>query len=180
MPVLEESLSEKNDQSKLYTELFSTATERSPMECILNMLYHKMLKSLTEISVIILHSLSNNQWTSSLTLRIPLLLSSKLDALRSLCRIQLSWRWATALRSWIIRVLISPTKQWNMQRDLYHTCHLGSGLDEWVSVLQSLQWLQCIASYWEVMGSNPIRGSKYFCAVLINYLLRRLQLHVST
>lgn len=46
-----------------------------------------------------------------------------------------------------------------MQQDLYHTrVHLGSGLDEQVSVLQSLQWSQHIASIWEVMGSNSARG----------------------
>lgn len=42
------------------------------------------------------------------TFRMPLWLKSRFDVLRSLCRIQLSWRWATARRSCCMRHFTSP------------------------------------------------------------------------
>ena len=90
VPILEESLSEKK-LTRASRILNSSVQLLKGLQWIAYLTcHHKMLNTLTEISLSILRSLLNNQLMSSLTLRIPLLLSSKLDALRSLCRIQLS------------------------------------------------------------------------------------------
>jgi hypothetical protein len=52
-----------------------------------------------------------------------------LDVLRSLCRIQLSWRWATARRSCCMRHFTSPEGKSNM------CMHPFSGKYMWIHML---------------------------------------------
>ena len=73
------------------------------------------------------------------TLSMAWWLTSKLEAFKSLWMIQLSWRWCTALSSWIIRVLTSPTSHQHKNNNSW-TTHTKCAA-AYASVLTLKEWL---------------------------------------
>lgn len=62
---------------------------------------------------IIKYKIRININTNQPTFRTPLCDKRRLLVLRSLCKIQLSWRWCTALNSWVIKHFTSPGNRKN-------------------------------------------------------------------